>query len=63
MEKKQLNTKEMSKKIFDLIEFIEQETGISYKGKTIKEAEIYIRKNKDKVPSSGSFNMWSLVND
>lgn len=53
----------MSNKIFEWIKFIEQETGIPYKGKTIKEAETYISENKDKVPASGSINMWSLVND
>ena len=44
------------------IKFIEEETGIYYKGSTKTEASEYISKNKDKVPISSSINMWALVN-
>ena len=44
------------------IEFIEEETGIDYKGNTKAEASKYISENKDKVPVSSSISMWALVN-
>jgi len=44
------------------IKFIEEETGIDYKGITKAEASKYISENKDKVPYSSSINMWALVN-
>jgi hypothetical protein len=44
------------------ITFIEDETGIIFNGTTKKEATKYISENKDKVPASGSINMWALVN-
>jgi|TARA_R110002167_G_scaffold351623_1_gene564210 hypothetical protein len=44
------------------IKFIEEETGIDYKGSTKAEASKYISENKDKVPVSSSINMWALVN-
>lgn len=43
------------------IRFIKEETGIKYEGKTKEEASKYISENKDKVPASGSINMWALV--
>ena len=51
-----------TKKQLDYIRFIEEETGIIYKGQTRQEASKYISENKDKVPASGSINMWALVN-
>lgn len=44
------------------ITFIEDETGIIFSGTTKEDATIYISENKDKVPASGSMNMWALVN-
>ena len=52
--------KETEKQI-EYIRFIEDETGIIYSGKTKEEASKYISENKDKVPPSGSINMWALV--
>ena len=50
-----------TKKQLEYIRFIEDETGITYKGKTKEEASKYISENKDKIPASGSINMWALV--
>lgn len=44
------------------IRFIEEETGVIYKGKTKQEASVYISENKDKVPPCSSINMWALIN-
>jgi hypothetical protein len=51
-----------TEKQLSYIEFIEEETGISYKGNTKAEASKYISENKDKVPASSSISMWALVN-
>jgi hypothetical protein len=50
-----------TKKQLAYIRFIEEETGIIYKGKTKQEASKYISENKDKVPVYKSINMWALV--
>ena len=52
--------KETDKQLLYII-FIEEETGIMYKGHTKQEASKYISDNKDKVPASGSINMWALI--
>ena len=51
-----------TQKQLDYIRFIEEETGIIYKGQTSKEASRYISENKEKIPASGSTNMWAFVN-
>ena len=51
-----------TKKQLDYIRFIEEETGIEYKGNTKAEASEYISENKDKIPYSSTINMWALVN-
>tara|TARA_R110000764_G_C10770660_1_gene354855 strand:- start:7 stop:177 length:171 start_codon:yes stop_codon:yes gene_type:complete len=51
-----------TKKQLDYIRFIEEETGIEYKGNTKAEASKYISENKDKIPYSSTINMWALVN-
>ena len=48
-----------TKKQLDYIRFIEEETGIEYKGNTKAEAIKYISENKD---NSSTINMWALVN-
>ena len=58
---KTLKMKETEKQL-EYIKFIEDETGIIYKGKTKQEASNYISENKDKIHASGSINMWALVN-
>lgn len=55
-------TPKETEKQLEYIRFIEEETGIIYDGKTKQEASKYISENKDKVPTSGSINMWALVN-
>ena len=50
-----------SEKQLKYIKFIEEETGIVYKGKTKQDASKYISENKDKIPASSSINMWALV--
>ena len=57
-----MSTNEITKKQKNYIDFIEDETGIIFIGKTKKEATKYISENKDKVPVSGSINMWALTN-
>lgn len=42
-----------TEKQLEYIRFIEEETGIIYKGQTKKEASMYISENKDKAPSFG----------
>jgi hypothetical protein len=56
----QIKMKETEKQL-EYIRFIEEETGIIYKGQTKQEASKYISENKDKVPASASINMWALV--
>ena len=51
-----------TEKQLSYIEFIEEETGIEYKGNTKAEASKYISEHKDKVPASSSISMWALVN-
>ncbi len=51
-----------TEKQLEYIRFIEEETGVIYKGQTKQEASKYISENKDKVPASGSISMWALVN-
>ena len=51
-----------TQKQLDYIRFIEEETGIEYKGNTKEEASKYISENKDKIPYSSTINMWALVN-
>jgi hypothetical protein len=53
---------EITEKQKSYIDFIEDETGIIFNGTTKEEAIKYISENKDKVPASGSINMWALVN-
>lgn len=53
---------EATEKQLDFIEFIEQETGIKFKGTTKEDASKYISENKNKIPVSASINMWALVN-
>ena len=53
---------EATEKQLKYISFIEEETGIKYSGKNKKDASDYISENKDKIPASGSINMWALVN-
>lgn len=50
-----------TKKQLKYIKFIEEETGIEYKGSTKEEASEYISENKDKIPHSSSTSMWALV--
>lgn len=50
-----------TEKQLEYIRFIQEETGIIYIGNTKKEASKYIYENKDKVPPSGSINMWTLI--
>lgn len=50
-----------TKKQLSYIRFIEDETGITYKGNSKEEATKYISENKNKVPSSSSMNMWAIV--
>ena len=50
-----------TEKQLEYIRFIEEETGVIYEGNTKQEASKYISENKDKVPASGSINMWALV--
>ena len=50
---KSLKMKETEKQL-EYIRFIEDETGIIYKGKTKQEASNYISENKDKIPNSFS---------
>ena len=50
-----------TQKQLDYIRFIEEETGIEYKGNTKAEASKYISENKDKIPYSSTINMWALV--
>ena len=50
-----------TEKQLEFIRFIEDETGIVYKGKTKEEASKYISENKNKIPVSGSTNMWAIV--
>ena len=50
-----------TEKQLEYIRFIEEETGIIYKGQTKQEASKYISENKDKVPASALINMWALV--
>lgn len=57
-----LKTMKETQKQLDYIRFIEEETGIEYKGNTKAEASKYISENKDKVPIYSSINMWALVN-
>jgi hypothetical protein len=57
----QIKMKETEKQL-EYIRFIEEETGIIYKGQTKQEASNYISENKDKVPAYSSINMWALVN-
>jgi hypothetical protein len=54
-------TMKETKKQLEYIRFIEDETGIKYKGKTKAEASKYISDNKDKIPASSSINMWALI--
>ena len=51
-----------TEKQLEYIRFIEEETGVVYKGKTKQEASKYISENKDKVPAPDSINTWALVN-
>jgi hypothetical protein len=46
----------------EFINFIQDETGIIFTGCTKDEARKYITENKDKIPPSGSMNMWAIVN-
>jgi hypothetical protein len=50
-----------TEKQLEYIRFIEEETGVIYKGKTKQEASKYISENKHKVLVSSSINMWALV--
>ena len=51
-----------SEKQMDYIRFIEEETGITYNGKTKEEAMKYISENKDPVPKTALINTCALVN-
>ena len=51
-----------TEKQLEYIRFIEEETGITYNGKTKEEAMKYISENKDKVPKTALINTWALVN-
>jgi hypothetical protein len=51
-----------TKKQIDYIIFIEEETGIEYKGNTKAEASKYISENKNKVPHYSKENEWAIVN-
>jgi hypothetical protein len=50
-----------TKKQLEYISFIEEETGILFKGYSKEDASKYISENKNKVPMSSSINMWALV--
>jgi hypothetical protein len=52
---------EATKKQIEYIRFIQEETSIPFKGKTKQEASKYISENKDKIPPSGSIQMWALI--
>jgi hypothetical protein len=53
---------EMTERQKEFIDFIQDETGIIFTGCTKDEARKYISENKDKIPASGSMNMWAIVN-
>ena len=57
-----MNKMKETEKQLEYIRFIEEETGIIYKGKTKQEAMKYISENKDKVPKTALINTWALVN-
>ena len=44
------------------IKLIEAETGIIYKGSSKKEAQEYIKQNKDKLSNFTNINTWSIIN-
>ncbi|MBP6424137.1 MAG: hypothetical protein KA278_00290 [Flavobacterium sp.] len=44
------------------INFIESETGIEFKGTTLKEASKYISENKDKVSPLAYQDTWAIEN-
>lgn len=46
----------------DYIRFIEDETGIEYKGNSKSDASKYISENKNKISVSSNTNMWSIIN-
>lgn len=52
----------MTERQKEFIDFIQDETGIIFTGCTKEEASTYITENKDKIPPSGSMNMWAIVN-
>lgn len=51
-----------TKKQLDYIRFIEQETGIDYKGNTKAEASKYISENKGNLPHYSNESDWAIVN-
>jgi len=49
---------EPTKRQLEYIKFIEENTGIKYRGRTKQDASKYISENKDRVLT----NTWALVN-
>lgn len=50
-----------TQKQLDYIRFIEEETGIDYKGNTKAEASKYISENKDKIPYSSTIKEYLCI--
>ena len=53
---------EITDKQKSYINFIQEETGIEFKGTTKKEAKDYISENKYKMNANVCENMWSIIN-
>ena len=53
---------EETQKQLDYIRFIENETGIKYKGNSRADASKYIDENKDKIPPTAYESDWAIIN-
>jgi hypothetical protein len=51
-----------TQKQLDYIKFIENQTGIKYKGNNRNDASKYIDENKNKIPLTAYESDWAIIN-